>query len=72
MSQNTSHAVMAQRIESHDSLDDFPTPPWAVRSFCEWLDVGSEATAWEPAANRGYMVKALREYFGKVTPVFQT
>lgn len=66
MSQNTSHAVMAQRAEPHDSLDDFPTPPWAVRSFCEWLDVGPSAVVWEPAANRGYMVKALREYFGTV------
>jgi hypothetical protein len=27
--QNTSYAVMAQRIEAQDSLDDFPTPPWA-------------------------------------------
>src|SRR5437868_4969552 len=25
--QNTSHAVMAQRSEPRDSLDDFPTPP---------------------------------------------
>ena len=25
--QNTSHAVMAQRSEARDSLDDFPTPP---------------------------------------------
>lgn len=31
MSQNTSHAVMQQRHEAHDSLDDFPTPPWAGR-----------------------------------------
>lgn len=66
MSQNTSHAVMAQRVEAHDSLDDFPTPPWAVRAFCEWLDVGPDATVWEPAANRGYMVKALKEYFRTV------
>lgn len=33
--QNTSHAVMAQRIEPHDSLDDFPTQPWATRALCE-------------------------------------
>jgi hypothetical protein len=25
MTQNTSHAVMAQRAEPRDSLDDFPT-----------------------------------------------
>ena len=28
--QNTSHAVMAQRTEAKDSLDNFPTPPWAT------------------------------------------
>jgi|tagenome__1003787_1003787.scaffolds.fasta_scaffold20922105_5 hypothetical protein len=30
--QNTSHAVMAQRVEPKDSADDFPTPPWATRA----------------------------------------
>jgi hypothetical protein len=35
MSQNRSHAVMAQRVEAHDSLDDFPTPPFGTRAFCE-------------------------------------
>lgn len=30
MPQNRSHAVMAQRVESLDSPDDFPTPPWAT------------------------------------------
>lgn len=64
--QNTSYAVMAQRVEPHDSLDDFPTPPWAVRSFCEWLDPDRTASVWEPAANRGYMVHALSDYFGTV------
>jgi hypothetical protein len=33
--QNTSHAVMAQRTEAKDSLDDFPTPPWATRALIE-------------------------------------
>ena len=28
---------MAQRIESKDSLDDFPTPPWATRSLLEYV-----------------------------------
>lgn len=64
--QNTSHAVMAQRVESKDSLDDFPTPPWAARAFCKWLNPREDASVWEPAANRGYMVKALREHFGVV------
>lgn len=67
MTQNSSQAVMAQRAEPHDSLDDFPTPPWAVRAFCEWLKPTFNLSVWEPAANRGYMVKALREYFGTVS-----
>ena len=68
--QNTSSAVMQQRSEPHDSLDDFPTPPWATRALCEFLrDIGeplSERTCREPAANRGHMVKPLAEYFGSV------
>jgi hypothetical protein len=35
MKQNTSHAVMAQRAEAKDSLDNFPTPPWATRALIE-------------------------------------
>ncbi len=37
MSQNRSSAVMQQRSEPPDSLDDFPTPPWATRAICEFL-----------------------------------
>lgn len=37
MTQNRSTAVMQRRSEPHDSLDDFPTPPWATRALCEWL-----------------------------------
>lgn len=71
MSQNTSSAVMQQRSEPHDSLDDFPTPPWATRALCEWLiDNGhlapGEFSCREPAANRGHMVAPLSEYFASV------
>jgi hypothetical protein len=75
MSQNTSHAVMQQRHEAHDSLDDFPTPPWATRALVVHVLFGmqpglerriSEQTVWEPACNRGYMAKPLAEYFKKV------
>lgn len=69
MTQNTSHAVMAQRIEAHDSLDDFPTPPWATRAFCEHVladEIQPHHSVWEPACNRGYMAKPLKEYFGRV------
>lgn len=37
MAQNTSYAVMQQRREAKDSLEDFPTPPWATRALCEWI-----------------------------------
>ena len=70
MSQNRSSAVMQQRSEPHDSLDDFPTPPWATRALCEWLKRQGYApalfTCREPAANRGHMVAPLREYFRSV------
>jgi hypothetical protein len=73
VTQNTSHAVMAQRAEPHDSLDDFPTPPWATRALMmhvlgdqipkTWLP---DLRVWEPAANRGFMAGPLGEYFGDV------
>lgn len=67
--QNTSHAVMAQRVEPFDSPDDFPTPPWATRALVEHV-LGKEAvegfSCLEPACGRGYMAKALDEYFANV------
>jgi hypothetical protein len=70
MSQNTSSAVMQQRSEPHDSLDDFPTPPWATRAICEWLAsqglISRDMTVREPCANRGYMVRPLLEFFDTV------
>jgi hypothetical protein len=67
MSQNTSHAVMAQRIEPHDSLDFFPTPPWATRALCEYLfqtDPNLNVKrAWDPACGEGHMTRPLAEYF---------
>jgi hypothetical protein len=72
MSQNTSSAVMQQRKEAKDSLEDFPTPPWATRALCEWLIKQGYGLRLmdvrEPAANRGHMVKPLREYFRNVMP----
>lgn len=67
---NRSSAVMQQRSEPHDSLDDFPTPPWATRAICEFLraqgHVLSSAVCREPCANRGYMVRPLLEEFAVV------
>ena len=69
MSQNTTHAVMSQRVEAQDSLDDFPTPPWASRALIEHIigidDLQSQS-AMEPACGSGYMSSVLSEYFGKV------
>lgn len=75
--QNMSTAVMQRRVEAHDSLDDFPTPPWATRALIEHViqyayhhqpgtPLVVRMTAQEPCANRGYMARPLREYFGKV------
>lgn len=72
MSQNRSTAVMQRRAEAHDSLDDFPTPPWATRALCEWLRDGypteplGQRSCREPASNRGHMAKVLSEYFAAV------
>jgi hypothetical protein len=68
--QNTSHAVMAQRIEPMDSPDDFPTPPWATRGLIEHIieDKGSlrSMSCLEPACGAGHMAKVLKEYFAQV------
>jgi predicted RNA methylase len=74
MAQNRSSAVMAQRKEAHDSLDDFPTPPWATRALLRHvlaLVVTSgktmpKARVWDPACNRGFMARPLAESFGSV------
>ena len=68
--QNTSHAVMAQRIEARDSPDDFPTPPWATRALIEHVfsdkRVLTAQTCLEPACGAGHMAKVLDAYFSEV------
>ena len=62
--QNTSHAVMAQRFEAKDSLDDFPTPPWATRALLEHVIPDKDLagrSVWEPACGAGHMAKVLKE-----------
>lgn len=69
MSQNTSTAVMQRRTEPHNSLDDFPTPPWATRALMPFLgttDALAGQSCREPTANRGHMVKPLTEVFRSV------
>jgi hypothetical protein len=68
--QNKSHAVMAQRAEFKNSLDDFPTPPWATRALVEHVLISKPSLGFmsclEPACGRGHMSVALAEYFKKV------
>lgn len=70
--QNKSHAVMAQRTEASDSLDDFPTPPWATRALLKYViqrdgqSVDRQACL-EPACGAGHMAKVLAEQFGSVS-----
>jgi len=70
--QNTSSAVMQQRIEPHDSLDFFPTPPWVGRILCHELerlglkdrvDCGRSVTCWEPAYGAGDLALGLADSF---------
>ena len=64
------HAVMSQRIEPSDSLDDYPTPRWAVRALCEKVLLQNPQLklwdVWEPACGRGHMAETLKEYFTHV------
>ncbi len=62
-------AVMADRVEPPDSVDDFPTMPWATRALlvhCLGDEPLAEQTVWEPTCNRGYMARPLGEYFRRV------
>jgi hypothetical protein len=65
-------AVMASRIEPPNSLDFFPTPPWATRALLEHVLDGCKGIknkgwrAWDPAAGEGHMSGVLAEYFDSV------
>ncbi len=73
---NRSRAAAEHRVApKNEGFDDFPTPPWATRAVCEFIDAEciaqgwqrpAASTVWEPAANRGYMVRPLQEYFASV------
>lgn len=66
-------ATMASRLEPDDSLDFFPTPPWATRALVEHVllphlmenDI-EKYSVWEPACGEGHIAEVLAEYFGKV------
>jgi hypothetical protein len=68
--QNRSQAVMADRSDPIDSLDYYPTHPWATRALIEHVmqDKSSlkNMSCWEPACGEGHMSKVLCEYFKTV------
>ena len=62
-------AIMGSRQEPDDSLDYFPTPPWATRALFEYafkpLQPNGEylgSSIWEPACGEGHMAEVLSEY----------
>ncbi len=71
---NGARSVMGSRQEPDDSLDFFPTPPWATRALIEHVfpQIGRRSdscwnkTAWEPACGEGHMAETLGEYFREV------
>jgi hypothetical protein len=71
---NGARATMASRHEPDESLDYFPTPPWATRALIERVlpvlgirpaDLAHK-TGWESACGEGHMAEPLAEYFGSV------
>ena len=61
-------SIMASRREPPDSLEFYPTPPWATRALCELVlerrpGFSLDELVWEPAAGEGHMAEVLREYF---------
>ncbi|MCJ8142944.1 hypothetical protein MKI84_08445 [Ancylobacter sp. A5.8] len=62
-------AIMSSRQEPPDSLDFFPTPPWATRAFVKFvalpiLGVNPDLDIIdEPACGEGHMAEPLRETF---------
>lgn len=63
-----STAVAARRSEPPDSLDYFPTPPWATRAFVQHVmipELGAKPgdSVWEPACGEGHMAAVLAETF---------
>lgn len=67
---NGARTIMASRAEPDDSLDYFPTPPFATRALCEVIlpryCTTRSSTAWEPACGEGHMAEVLSEYFREV------
>lgn len=70
---NGARSLMGSRVEADDSLDYFPTPPWATRALIEKVlpQIGrrgdfSKQASWEPACGEGHIAAVLSEYAGSV------
>jgi hypothetical protein len=63
---NAARAIAPTRREPDDSLDFFPTPPFATRALLErvlpHLGVSKIESAWDPAGGEGHIAEVLREY----------
>lgn len=65
---NGARAIMDDRREPDDSLDYFPTPPWATRALIEQVlrPIGfgdlRDYFIWEPACGEGHIAGVLQEY----------
>lgn len=63
--------IVQRRVLPTDSLDFFPTPPWATRAFVHEVlfprgFASQRQSVWEPAAGEGHMAEPLREIFARV------
>lgn len=60
---NGARAIMADRREPDDSLDYFPTPPWATRALVETIGLPlTGRRVWDPACGEGHMSGVLLDY----------
>ena len=69
---NGARAIMSSRVEADDSLDYFPTPPWATRALIRHVlierlkRVLQQDSACEPACGEGHIAEVLSEFFAEV------
>ena len=59
-------AVMNRRVEPPDSLDYFPTLPFATRALTRFVIPEASGDCLEPACGEGHMARPLAEHFEKV------
>lgn len=68
---NGNRTLMHHRVEPDDSLDYFPTPPWATRALIEHVlkPIGygiAGNLVWEPACGEGHISAVLMEAGARV------